>query len=190
MNTFAAISDLAWLWVDRVMTIIGLIGALTAAAFSVRNWFNTSTLFEANRLQNEERRKLEARQKAPITIRLLCTTSNSAETSAADSTRPRTLDLPYKPRRDQLSRSELMGILGTYYGQERFDPKRPVETVLSNGSLNRVLAGENDLDDSDEILNIPCPPEVFQSFVTYVHSEKATGSDAAVKPASPPRKSI
>ena len=188
MFLFAAISDLAWLWSDRVMTIIGLIGALTAAAFSVRNWFNTSTLFEANRLQNEERRKLEARQKAPITIRLLCTPSNSAETSSADSTRPRTLELPYKPRRDQLSRSELMGILGTYYGQERFPPKQLVETVLSNGSLNRVLAGENDLDDSDEILEIPCPPEVFQSFATYVHSEKTIGGDAGVEPTSPPRK--
>jgi len=49
------------------------------------------------------------------------------------------LELPYQPPRRQLSRGELQGILGLYYGQGRFDTKALLP-ILADESLERVMS--------------------------------------------------
>lgn len=102
-------------------------------------WFSVSRIWRKNR-------ELEAKAKAPITLIL------RGPTSVPVSER-HDYEIPYRPRRDQLSRGELLGILGTYSGRERYDSKG-LRPILEDGSLDRVLAGD-DLGSADEILVIP-----------------------------------
>ena len=81
--------------------------------------------------------------------------------------------MPYKPRRDQLSRGELVGILGLYYGKERFDPDM-LRPILENGRLNQVLEGTLDGSASDELLEIEVPPKSFQQFRQQVGANNET----------------
>ncbi|MEO8498528.1 MAG: hypothetical protein ABI614_25985 [Planctomycetota bacterium] len=48
--------------------------------------------------------------------------------------------MDYKPRRDQATRNEILGILGMYYGQERFDSSKLVP-ILESGSFDRMISG-------------------------------------------------
>jgi hypothetical protein len=73
------------------------------------------------------------------------------------------LELPFKPRRDQLSRGELVGILGLYFGKDRFDADM-LRPILENGLLNRVLEGALEESTSDESLEIEVPLNSFQQF--------------------------
>jgi hypothetical protein len=66
------------------------------------------------------------------------------------------LPLPYSIRRGQLSRGELLGILGMYNGEKRFEPWTFL-SLFESSAFNDVLEGK-----SDE-LSIPCPPEFFQT---------------------------
>ncbi|MFH1842620.1 MAG: hypothetical protein ABIF77_05390 [bacterium] len=50
------------------------------------------------------------------------------------------VDLAYRPLRSQLSRGELLGIIGMYGGGGRFEPKDMLELVC-RGDLNRVADG-------------------------------------------------
>jgi len=62
---------------------------------------------------------------------------------------PRSLDLPYKPRRDQLSRPEVLGIMGMHYGPDRFPPEI-VRPMLECGTLTNVTEVKCDDSDIDE----------------------------------------
>ncbi len=118
-----------WLGLDRATILF----SAAAACFSVLAWLRSATIFRANRIAESKRR-------APITIRLVCD--------------DQTIDLPYKPRRDRLSRQELAGLLSFYYGgKPRYDTVI-VRRVLEDGSLSRVLAGDNEQSSEDELLTL------------------------------------
>lgn len=48
--------------------------------------------------------------------------------------------LGYRPRRDQATRNEIMGILGMYSGETRFDSSTLVP-ILENGEFDNMIAG-------------------------------------------------
>lgn len=128
-----------WTLLDRSTIIISLVGAVFAAAA----WLKTRHLLRMNR-------EAEAKRRAPITIRLI---RSSSPIGLEESSESQTLELPYKPTRDQLSRQELTGLLSFYYGEPRFDPAI-VRRVLENGDLQRVLAGDELTSAADEVLRL------------------------------------
>lgn len=81
-----------WDTLDKIMTAVGMFGAL----YSAGAWF----LY----------RRREKRLNEPVTIRLV---------QAATGTL--LLELPYKPPRRQIVRGEVLGFLGMVGGRERFD---------------------------------------------------------------------
>lgn len=128
-----------WLYLDRFTILIATVSAL----FAWWAWVRSTQLLKANRIAAE-------RRMAAITIRLVTLVDGQCMM----------LELPYKPRRDQLSRAEIVGILGLYYGEQRFSPA-VLRPILDNGSLNRVIEGKLDDSTSDEILEIPVDVEFF-----------------------------
>lgn len=139
-----------WLNLDRAT----ILTAAVSAVLSGLAWLRSTELLKANRISAE-------RRKAAITIRLLTVVDGNTKT----------LDLPCKPRRDQLSRAEVVGILGLYYGERRFSPA-VLRPILENGSLSRVIEGKLDDSTSDEVLEIPVDAEFF----TCVENELKTSS--------------
>ncbi len=129
-----------WMWSDRITIVLSLV----AAVFSVWAWVRTTELIRSNRLAAERRR-------AEITIRFRALNRQSGQMQ--------TLDLPYRPRRDQLSRAELTGIISFYYGQPRFDPAI-LRGLMESGHLSHVLAGDL-VGTEDELLAIDCSSEMF-----------------------------
>lgn len=129
-----------WLWSDRLTILFACVGA----GFAIWGWIRTTELIHTNRLN-------AARRKAEITIRFTCKKANGEAGI---------IDLPYRPRRDQLCRAELMGIIGLYTGAQRFETDF-LRSVLEDGSLARVIAGENDEGTSDELLVISCSETEF-----------------------------
>ncbi len=89
-------------------------------------------------------REREAKARSLITLRLRGPMN-------APQSEQRDFEIPYRPRRDQLSRSELLGILGMYYGRERFDSKS-LRRILEDGDLDRVLAGDDPSSDDEQLL--------------------------------------
>lgn len=142
--------DTIWLFLGRFTSLTAAVSAL----FAWRAWMRSTELLKANRLAAQRRR-------APITIRLVATVGGERKN----------LDLPYRPRRDQLGRGELLGILGLYYGKERFDPDilRP---VLEFGVLSRVLDGTCDDSPADELLEIEVNSNSFHHLEQRVASLK------------------
>ena len=138
-----------WLVLDRATILI----AITSAVFAWWAWSRSIELFEVNRRAAERRR-------ASITIQLA--TNVDGET--------RTLELPYKRRRDQLSRQEVLGILGMYYGHERFPPK-VVRSMSESGAMERVIEGKLDDSSSDELPGNGLPCETFARFESFVRSK-------------------
>jgi hypothetical protein len=138
-------------WLSRFDNVVGLFGA----AFAIWGWVRTSELLAENR---EARRRRES----PVTIRL------RTSRAAAGGSPPAwdEIALPYRPRRDQLSRAELLGILGVYGGKDRFD-SRLLLPLLESGRFDAVLAGD-DSSESDDTLVIDCPPDVFQWFQSCI----------------------
>lgn len=134
-----------WLFLDRFTILIAAFSAL----FAWWAWVRSTQLLKVNRISAE-------RRKAAITIRLMTIVNGNTKT----------LDLPYKPRRDQLSRAEVVGILGLYYGERRFSPT-VLRPILENESLSRVIEGRLDDSPSDEVLEIPVDAEFF----AHVESE-------------------
>lgn len=135
-------------YLDRITIVFSFISMV----LSVKIWWSTTQLFEFNRRQL-------AKKRAKITIRIRCIEP------AGD----KTLDLPYQPRRDQLSRSELQGILGLYHGKDRFDAKC-LRSILENGELSRVIEGADEFSSDDEILTLRVSSETFQSFQQGISS--------------------
>lgn len=139
-----------WLNLDRATILI----AAVSAVLSGFAWLRSTELLKANRISTERRR-------AAITIRLMSVVDGNTKT----------LDLPYKPRRDQLSRAEVVGILGLYYGERRFSPA-VLRPILENESLSRVIEGKLDDSTSDEVLELPVDAEFF----SRVENELKTSS--------------
>lgn len=137
-----------WVWLDRLTIVVSIVSAY----FACKAWYRSSVIFEDNR-------RLVERRRAPILIRL----------ATGEGKQRRTAELPYRPRRDQLSRQELTGLLSFYYGPERFDPTI-VRRLLENGSLSRVLAGDLDASDADEVLEIEVDQKVFDTMERSIRS--------------------
>lgn len=152
-----------WFWSDRVTIVLSLV----AAVFSFKAWARTSDLIRANRLAAERRR-------AEITIRFRV---KNAETGRAE-----TLDLPYRPRRDQLSRAELTGIISFYYGQARFDPAI-LRQLMEDGQLSHVLAGDL-YGPEDELMTIDCSEEMFAAIQTAIAQEASSAQASVPAPTS------
>jgi len=146
-------TELHWLWIDRIK----LIAATIAAVFSVASWLKSRRLVASSRRDEEKRM-------APITIRLI--------------NEKRKFDLPYRPRRDQLSRQELTGLLSFYFGESRFDPVI-VRGVLESGSLNGVLAGNGSNVDKESInlLAVEVDAKFFDQVVRRSELTKNQPSD-------------
>ena len=91
----------------------------------------------------------------------------------------RELSLPYRPRRDQLSRAELAGILGFYAGRPRFDLPR-LRILFESGEFDRMLEGHTDQ------IHIPCPNSEFDAFEQCLKTQ-STEPEAgpSVAPAPP-----
>lgn len=71
------------------------------------------------------------------------------------------LTLPYTPRRDQMSRAELLGILGMYYpGPNRFELD-PTSTFES-GAFNDMLEGKSGS------LTVRCTQTEFEQFKSSI----------------------
>lgn len=134
-----------WLLLDRFTIVI----AALAALLSGMAWVKSRRLISLNRREQEKR-------KTPIQIRLV--------------DGQRTFDLPYRPRRDQLSRQELTGLLSFYYGEQRFEPAI-ARRVLDSGALSQVLAGNAGDPDVDNVLRV----EVDQPFFDQVVKNVLTG---------------
>jgi hypothetical protein len=114
-----------WHSFDRINAIIGFISAvigIVAAGFAMAGWRKARSIRAAQ--EEQERRRAER-------IRLILVRESDHETH----------QLGYQPRRDQASRGEIMGILGMYYGQPRFEPSRLVP-ILENGDFEQMIAGE------------------------------------------------
>ncbi len=135
-----------WLVLDRATILI-------AAVFAWKAWMESSHLFETNRVAARRREAL-------ITIRLISEFGGKR----------RSLDLPYTPRRDQLSRQEVLGILEMYYGPDRFAPEI-VRPMLESGALANVIDGKCDDSDSDELLVINVFSEIFSRIEQGVSSD-------------------
>lgn len=145
-------TELQWLWLDRITIVTAAVAAVVACFKSVR-------LFALSR-QAEERRRTE------ITIQLI--------------EGKRTFDLPYRPRRDQLSRQELAGLLGFYYGENRFDPV-VVRRVLESGALSRVLGGVTTDGQRENVLKVEVDANFFDQVVSRYEASKAVDRE---KPAN------
>ena len=155
-----------WDFLSRIDLLIGLVSVLIAAVFAVRTFMQTTTLLEANR-------RASRRREAPI--RILLRRQRLAAEPGLDVEQ---VELPYRPRRDQLSRAELLGVLGLYYGRERFDPTLLLP-ILHDGTLNRVLAGTDDASQDDETLTIECPADVYEKIRSgIVASAQVPGATA------------
>lgn len=126
-----------WLWMDRFT----ILTAATAALFS-------SMAFVISLRLRKSQKLAELKRRSAITIRLIYDNQQ--------------LDLPYRPRRDQLNRQEIMGLLSLYYGESRFEPKI-IQRVLESGDLDRILAGTDLQGDSDETLEVEVHQEFFET---------------------------
>ena len=91
------------------------------------------------------------RKTAPITIVLCARQSKDC------------LDLPYRPRRDTLTRGELLGILGMYHGEKRFHTSQvDLYPVFSSGYFEAVVSGKRTPEKpSADRLEIQCDREFF-----------------------------
>lgn len=151
-------TELIWLWLDRIT----ILTAALAAILSGMIWIKSRRHIALNRWAEEKRR-------TPIVIRLV--------------DGRRTIDLPYCPRRDQLSRQELTGLLSFYFGESRFDPVI-VRRVLESGDLSRVLAGAVTKADAvaerDDVLTV----EVDQDFLDQVMKGMESRSDGVISASS------
>lgn len=107
---------------DRLGNISDLIGILTAL-FALFAWQKARSI---RRTQKEE---LE-RDAEPIRLVLVRGSDGNEHV------------LGYQPRRDQATRNEVLGILGMYYGKDRFDSSHLVP-ILENGDFGRMIAGES-----------------------------------------------
>ena len=129
------LAELFWLWSDRITIVLALI----AAIFSLFTWWSL--------------RVAEKKRRQEICILFRCLDAAGSDEVA----------LPYKPRRDQLSRGELTGIVSFYVGGglQRYNTSG-LRTILQDGTLDRVLLGDL-WSGQDEELEIPVDRELFEA---------------------------
>lgn len=95
-------------------------------------------------------------RKAPITIRVHAG--------------GKSIDLPYRIRRDQLSRQELIGVLAMYKADDkRFDPAI-FRNAIESGELDRVLNGEDAVIQVRDTLNLHVPIPVLNELTSSLAS--------------------
>lgn len=145
--------------IGEILGVWSSIVGLVAAVFACWGWFKTTELLRSNR-------EVRMRREALITI-ILETEGNSD------------LEIPYKPRRDQLSRAELLGILGLYCGETHFD-RSLLFNILQDGTFDRILAGKEPASSEDEILRIKCPLSTYEQFQKVIAGHKSTSTRTVV----------
>ena len=126
-----------WSILGKASTGIGLV----AAWFAFQAWVQASNLWKANRESERKRHQ-------PITLVL----QGPANLPSVEQTR---VTLPYKIRRDGLSRSELMGVLNMYHGRGSGTYESiAFRQIFEDGTFDRVLRGDSPHSDG-EVLVIP-----------------------------------
>jgi hypothetical protein len=114
-----------WPSFEQLSQIVGFLSAvigIVSALFAAMAWWKARAI---------RREQLDMERLRSEAIRLtLVRESDGAE---------HTLD--YCPRRDQATRNEILGILGMYFGQTRFDSSKLVP-VLESGDFDRMISGE------------------------------------------------
>lgn len=136
----------------QILPILEHVESLTSLALlpiSVFSLWAVSKLRKRNRIR-------EANARTPIRIVLEGTGGSRVE-------------LPYRPRRDQLSRAELLGILGMYGGKERFETASIVNKLLNDGQLDQVL--DCSIEQCSDQLTIQWPEDPKQSMEVSLESE-------------------
>ena len=112
-------------WFEAANGIAGFASSLigiVSAVFAALAWRKA-------RLIRQERLEADRARAEPIRLTLVRKSDNTEHT------------LDYRPRRDQATRNEILGILGMYYGQPRFDSSKLV-SMLESGSFDRMISGE------------------------------------------------
>ncbi len=98
----------------------------------------------------KEARKREELQNSSITIYLVC--------------EEKEIQLPYAPLRRQLSRAEILGVLGMVSGGVRFDIPG-LTTLFTSGEFDKMMKGET------KALYITCPLKEFELFSQKLNAE-------------------
>ena len=130
-----------WKTFERISVVVGFVSALIgifSTVFAVLAWRKARQI---RQVQVED-----ARRRAEH-IRLILVCEGTQEEHV----------LGYRPRRDQATRAEILGILGMYYGEERYKSERLVP-ILEGGQFDHMIGG----DTSD--LRFPVSKEDFDRF--------------------------
>ncbi len=130
----------AWTMADVLTTLAGVV----AAGFSIAAWLQTTELLKSNR-------ETKAMKSALISIILRASFPNAEI---------KTVELPVKPRRDQLTRGEFLGIIGMF-GDKRFEPTA-FRKCIESGHFYQILAGEIPGADRDR-LYVDCTGDIYES---------------------------
>lgn len=132
-----------WKLLEQLNTPVGLLASvvgIVTAVFSILSWAKARAIRRTQ--QAEERRRGEP-------IRLIVVRESDREEHV----------LSYQPRRDQATRTEIMGILGMYFGgPSRFDSKGSTQ-MLINGDFSRMISGET------HELRVPVSDADYATFV-------------------------
>ena len=117
---------MSWTAFEAMNTILNFVAALigiVSAVFVVLAWRKARQIRRAQ--ADEERRREEH-------IRLILVDDRTSEQHV----------LGYRPRRDQATRAEVLGILGMYSGEGRFESSKLVPT-LESGEFDRMISGSS-----------------------------------------------
>lgn len=117
-STTTSFSMLKWLtslWSGGLDALVGITSVISA---SCAWWATTWTRKEASAREKMENEKISIILTAGL----------------------REVTLPYQPRRRDLSRAELLGLIGSFYGADRFNLPGVAEMLVS-GKLGNVLSG-------------------------------------------------
>ena len=115
---------MSWQSFEQINTILNFVAALIgilSAVFVVLAWRKARQIREAQ--AGEERRRSGH-------IRLILSNEKTGEEHV----------LGYRPRRDQATRAEVLGILGMYSGEVRFESSKLVP-ILESGEFDRMISG-------------------------------------------------
>jgi hypothetical protein len=113
-----------WQAFEQTVTVIGFISSfvgIVSAVFAVLAW-NKSRMIR-DTMNQDLRRNAE-------NIRLILVREGDRQEHV----------LGYRPRRDQATRAEILGILGMYSGESRFESSRLVP-ILESGDFDRMISG-------------------------------------------------
>jgi hypothetical protein len=138
-------------WLDPLRAVLGFLSSLIAAVLAFLAW-RKAWVIRRQQVEDEHRRK------EPIGLILVNEVDGREHV------------LGYRPRRDQATRSELLGILGMYSGEARFESSKLVP-ILESGAFDRMIAGQTNE------LRFPVATADFERFVKR---------DRELQPARPP----